>query len=390
MYTAMASFDKWLVNNRDTRKTGCVEAFSTFDTGHDNSPRFWHVPDTPHAGDASQCQPDSPILPFIAPDLTANVYCQRKYLALMADELGDDNNSDWLSLSDTSLTGLFTHCFHGEDTFFYDLDINNQHVKVQSDVLLRVLACEVGDHTLFKQALHKYLLNTGKFFAKYPFPSISLDEARFDPTSTNYNSWSGTTNFLSLIRAPHAFEYHGHVVELTWVMQQILSAFTHMDRFPQTLNPWTGEAGFTEVYSPSILCLLDYIERLSGILPRPNGELWVTGLTPYPYKHSDQLSETAYSRRMKDDWYELLNSQDSCTLYQNKKEIATFPAGVRLILSTTDESISIVGMTVRTITDTLTYRGVSYPFTLNGNEVLKLQSGKWEQISSVGVVHPTY
>jgi len=91
MYTAMTRYDQWLATYRNTRGTGCVEAFSTFDTGHDLSPRFWHVPDTPHLNDPAAYNPDSPILPFLAPDLTANVYCQRMYLARMAEELGNDS-----------------------------------------------------------------------------------------------------------------------------------------------------------------------------------------------------------------------------------------------------------------------------------------------------------
>lgn len=38
MYKAMVRYDEWIARNRNTRRTGCVEAFSTFDTGHDLSP----------------------------------------------------------------------------------------------------------------------------------------------------------------------------------------------------------------------------------------------------------------------------------------------------------------------------------------------------------------
>ncbi len=47
MYGAMARYDEWLATWRDTRHTGGVEAFCTYDTGHDLSARFWHVPDSP-------------------------------------------------------------------------------------------------------------------------------------------------------------------------------------------------------------------------------------------------------------------------------------------------------------------------------------------------------
>lgn len=144
MYDAMAKYDDWLMTYRNTRGTGCVEAFSTFDTGHDLSPRFWHVPDTPHHNDATQMNPDSPILPFLAPDLTANVYCQRLYLARIAAELGLPSEQ-WQAKAEESLASLYRYCFDDEDHFFYDRDRNDELVRVQSDVLLRVMACEVGD-----------------------------------------------------------------------------------------------------------------------------------------------------------------------------------------------------------------------------------------------------
>lgn len=151
--------------------------------------------------------------------------------------------------AEASLNSLFRYCYDEDDQFFYDRDRNDGLVRVQSDVLLRVMACEVGDAELFGNMLRRYLLNTGKFFAKYPFTSMAMDDPRFDPSSS-YNSWGGPSNFLSLIRAPHAFEHHHRYVELTWVLQPILSALSKAKRFPQTLSPWTGAEGFTEAYSP--------------------------------------------------------------------------------------------------------------------------------------------
>ena len=279
MYDAMARYDGWLAKYRDTRGTGGVEAFCAYDTGHDLSSRFWHMPDSPFGNDGRTYNPDNPLLPFVAPDLTANVACQRQYLALIAEELGEDGTG-WRDKATASTEALFANCYDRDDAFFYDLDRHGRHVRVQSDVLLRVLACEIGDDAFFETALRRYLLNTRKFFAKYPFTSLALDDPRFDP-AFDHNSWNGPSNFLSLIRAPQAFEAHHRHVELTWALYPILSALFNADRFAQCLSPFTGKEGFTEVYSPAILCLLDFIERLSGILPRPDGTLWFTGLVPY-------------------------------------------------------------------------------------------------------------
>jgi hypothetical protein len=389
MYNAMSRFDEWLSSYRNTRGSGCVEAFCTFDTGHDLSPRFWHVPDTPHGDDARHYNPDSPILPFLAPDLTANVYCQRQYLQRMAEELGE-SGTDWSAKAEASLNSLFTHCFDEQDAFFYDLDRNDEWVRVQSDVLLRVLACEVGDRDFFDNALRRYLLNTSKFFAKYPFTSLSMDDPRFDPFSS-YNSWGGASNFLSLIRTPHAFEHHGRYVELTWVILPILSAFLNVERFAQCLSPWTGKEGYTETYSPAILCLLDYVERLSGILPATDGMLWFTGLVPYAMDHGEEVAnETAYSRKVEGNEFELVNTREQSVVYRNGEAYLRFPNGIRAVTDRQGSLKSVIGMSVRTIEGTIHYEGTSYSIAVKGNEILQFTDGEFISVSDPGVVSPIY
>lgn len=389
MYQAMSRYDDWIARYRNTRGTGCVEAFSTFDTGHDLSPRFWHVPDTPYRNDAAAFHPDSPVLPFLAPDLTANIYCQRMYLARMAEELGE-SGADWRTKAEAGLDSLFRYCYDEDDQFFYDRDRNDELVRVQSDVLLRVMACEVGDAELFGNMLRRYLLNTGKFFAKYPFTSIAMDDPRFDPSSA-YNSWGGPSNFLSLIRAPHAFEHHHRYVELTWVLQPILSALSKAKRFPQTLSPWTGEEGFTEAYSPSILCLLDYVERLCGIMPIGSDRLWFTGLLPVDMDHGEEVAgNTAYSRTVNGLHYELVNTPDNVTVYREGRVHIQGPAGIRLVTDRNGQLEGVIGMSARTIEGKLRYQGTSIPIRIKGNEMQQYSDGDLKTERDIGIIYPSY
>lgn len=389
MYQAMSRYDDWIARYRNTRGTGCVEAFSTFDTGHDLSPRFWHVPDTPYRNNAAAFHPDSPVLPYLAPDLTANIYCQRMYLARMAEELGE-SGADWRAKAEASLNSLFRYCYDEEDQFFYDRDRNDELVRVQSDVLLRVMACEVGDRELFDNMLRRYLLNTRKFFAKYPFTSMAMDDPRFDPSSS-YNSWGGPSNFLSLIRAPHAFEHHHRYVELTWVLQPILSALSKAKRFPQTLSPWTGEEGFTEMYSPSILCLLDYVERLCGIMPIGSDQLWFTGLLPVDMDHGEEVAgNTAYSRTVNGLHYELVNTPDNVTVYREGRVHIQGPAGIRLVTDRSGQLEGVIGMSVRTIEGELRYQGTSIPIRIKGNEMQLYSDGDLKTERDIGIIYPAY
>ncbi|MBL4806524.1 MAG: hypothetical protein JKY31_04455 [Rhodobacteraceae bacterium] len=384
MYDAMVRYDDWLAKYRDTRGTGGVEAFCCHDTGHDMSARFWHVPDAPHNNDPRTFDPDNPILPFVAPDLTANVACQRSYLAHMAEELGEDSE-DWHAKTRQSLDALFTYCWNDEDGIFYDYDKHNRHVKVQSDVLLRVLACEVGDDDFFAKALDRYLLNTAKFFARYPFTSIAMDDPRFDQ-DFSINSWCGPTNALSIIRAPHAFEAHHRHVELTFAMHPILYALFRNEEFSQCLNPYTGQQGFTKIYAPMILCLLDFVERLCGVLPRPNGTLWFTGLVPYNVEQKQERFETAYSRTVDGHVFELVNSSEKSTAFRDGELLFSAPKGIRVVTDRRGEILSIIGMTVQTVEGVLKTANGQRPFIINPNQQLDWVNGVWVNVRDIGYV----
>jgi hypothetical protein len=357
MYAAMARNDEWLAAWRDTRGTGGVEAFCTYDTGHDLSARFWHMPDSPLENDPKRYDANNPFLPLVAPDLTANVACQRRYLADIAAELGEDG-AVWRDKARQSEAALYANCWHEDDGFFYDLDRKGEFIRVQSDVLLRVLACEIGDDAFF--------------------------DAAFD-----YNSWSGPSNFLSIIRAPHAFEAHHRHVELTWAMQPILSALFRAPRFAQTLSPWTGEAGYTDTYTPSILCLLDFVERLSGILPRPDGTLWFTGLVPVQMEHRDQLHETAYARTVDGQRFELVNSGAATTAYRDEALLYSAPKGVRVVTDRSGTIRSIIGMSAAPVEGALEAGGTALAFRAEANEQLDLIDGNLVSVRKGGYVAPT-
>jgi hypothetical protein len=387
MYAALIRYDAWLAKWRDTRGTGGVEAFCTYDTGHDLSPRFWHIPDSPHGNDPKAYRQDNPLLPLVAPDLTATVACQRRYLARMAEELGEDAG-EWRAKAEASSAALFRHCYDAPDGFFYDLDRHGRHLRVQSDVLLRVLACEVGDDSFFAAALERYLLNTRKFFAKYPFTSIALDDPRYDP-AFDYNSWAGPSNFLSLIRAAHAFELHHRHVELTWVIYPTLAALFKGERFTQTLHPFTGREGFTELYSPAILCMLDFVERLCGILPRPDGTLWFTGLVPYEVEHRDLAHGTAYGRVVDGRTFELLNSAEESVALRDGEVLFRCPKGIRVVTDREGGVVSLIGMSVQAVAGRLTTSTGSYDFSVAANEQLRVERDGLVQVRNPGLVPPS-
>lgn len=174
-------------------------------------------------------------------------------------------------------------------------------------------------------------------------------------------------------------------------MQPILCSLARAERFAQTVSPWTGEEGFTEAYSPAILCLLDYVERLCGILPRPDGEIWFTGLLPSAMDHGEEVTgETAYARSVDRVLYELVNLRDKSVIYREGQAYMKFPSGIRVITDREGSLRGILGMSVRTVDGRLEWEGRSIPFSVKGNEYLKYGDGELKQTRDAGIVYPTY
>ena len=86
-YSACSRWDAWLMRYRNTRGTGLIEGFCTYDTGMDDSPRWAGMPRQCPDKDARKCAP-IPTLPRLCPDLSATVYGARIALAAMARALG--------------------------------------------------------------------------------------------------------------------------------------------------------------------------------------------------------------------------------------------------------------------------------------------------------------
>jgi hypothetical protein len=372
MYDALAAHDAWLARHRDTRGTGGVEAFCTFDTGHDASPRFWGVPDRCFTGDAAQFDPAHPTLPFVAPDLTANVAAQRRYLGLMAAVLGE-HGATWDDRAAASTSALLAQCL-ADDGRYYDRDARGELRRVVSDVILRVYEAEHGDDVEFAAALERDLLNTRRFLSVAGLTSLAMDDPRFSGDASR-NSWGGPVNLLSAIRAAHAFEVHGRVAEHALVATATLTALATADRFPQCLDPFSGEAGYTEAYSPSLLFFLDQLERSCGILPRPDGTLWFSGLTPTRLEHGAAADAVAASRRVGTSRFAIAGDDERVVVERDGQRLLEFPRGWRVEADATGTPVAVVGLAAAPVAGELATASGTTPLTLNPNDRVDLATG---------------
>ena len=271
-YAACSRWDAWLRRYRDTRKTGLVEGFCTYDTGHDNSPRWAGIPNRCPDADARKF-PAVAGMPRICPDLSATVYGGRVALAAMARALGKHNEADkWEQDAETIRGLIIAKLYSPEDAAFYDLDTDGKFIRVRSDVISRVLGEHVlkldiaSDRRIFEAVWTRQMHNPKAFWAPFPFPSIALDDPAFVRPIPR-NSWGGASQALTALRAPRWMPHYGKQAELNHLMQQWTEAISRHTEFRQQMDPDTGDFTQTDPsgYSPAALVYLDFIHRLSKV-----------------------------------------------------------------------------------------------------------------------------
>ena len=268
-YTACSRWDAWLRKYRDTRGTGLVEGFCTYDTGHDNSPRWKGVPNRCPDADAKKFPPGVGV-PRLCPDLSATVYGGRVALAAMARTLGKhDEAARWEQDAETLRKLIITKLYDPQDAAFYDLDIDNKFVRVRSDVISRVLGEHVlklndaHDRAIFEAVWTKQLHNPKAFWAPYPLTSVAMDDPSFVRPIPR-NSWGGASQALTALRVPRWMEHYGKGAEMKVLMVAWCEAIMRHTEFRQQMDPLTGD--FTQAdpsgYSPAVLVFLEFARRL--------------------------------------------------------------------------------------------------------------------------------
>ena len=265
-YTGWGRWDAWIRKYRNTRGTGLVEGFCTFDTGQDNSMRWKGIPVSCPDGDATKCPP-LPSLPRLCPDMSATVYGGRVALAAMARALGKTAEADRWTESAEQIRGLIlSKLYVPEDAAFYDLDAQGNFVKIRCEVLARVCGEHVPDQKMFDDLWTRQIHNPKAFWAPYPMPSVALDDPQFVRPIPR-NSWGGASQALTALRATRWFDHYGRSAEFSGMMDQWCEAIQQDMTFRTQVDPLSGK--FTQEdapnYSPCALVMMDYTWRLAGV-----------------------------------------------------------------------------------------------------------------------------
>ena len=265
-YRACSAWDAWLMRYRNTRGTGLIEGFCTYDTGHDNSPRWAGIPPQCPNKDAKQHAAIGS-LPRLCPDLSATTYGGRVALAAIAKAIGKTSDADrWLESADKIRRLILARLYVEQDAAFYDLDARNRFVRIRSDILSRMCGEHVPGQGMFDDLWVRQIHNTKAFWAAYPLPSVALDDPLFVRPIPS-NSWGGASQALTALRAGRWFDHYERSAEFGSMMDRWCEAIQADMTFRQQLDPENGRftPGGEPDYSPAALVMLDYTWRLAGL-----------------------------------------------------------------------------------------------------------------------------
>ena len=123
---------------------------------------------------------------FESPDINAFLVMDTRCLALMARELGKPEEAQaWQAKSDTLGKLIVDTMYFPEDAMFHDVKTGT-HEKFSDvktpNMFLPLWAGVPLPPDQVKAVVEKHMLNPNEFFRELPFPSVSYDNPKYNPT----------------------------------------------------------------------------------------------------------------------------------------------------------------------------------------------------------------
>ena len=129
---------------------------------------------------------NEPLSGFESPDLNAFLVMEMRCLARMAEELGHPTESaQWRDRANQLAKRIVDYCYFPEEAMFYDVE-EGTHVKFSGvktpNMFLPLWAGVPLPEADVRRVVEQHMLNPNEFFRQLPFPSLSFDNPKYDPT----------------------------------------------------------------------------------------------------------------------------------------------------------------------------------------------------------------
>ncbi len=264
LYDSLEKFDAYLWRYRDSDGDGCLETWSVWDTGEDNSNRFTGTK-LNHGGWAGETPPDDPVFPIESMDFMAYSYDARATLARLSVLLGKGTEAEWQARAGAVRDKLRSYLWDDKRGACFDRDRNNKTMPALLHNNLRAMYHGVFTPEMAGRFVHEHLLNPDEFWTPFPLPSVAINDPVY---RAGPNDWSGESMGLTYQRAIRALENYGFNAEVVLIGEKLLAVVGRDKFFPQQWDPRTTEASpykNRKDYGPTILAVLEYMARFYGV-----------------------------------------------------------------------------------------------------------------------------
>ncbi|HEX3245309.1 MAG TPA: trehalase family glycosidase [Chloroflexota bacterium] len=279
---ALSRYHDWLERERDPDRTGLLSIISADESGMDELPIFQYAAGLKHNSvwlfhffnrradvlnklHAYRLRTIFAADYFTVKDLLFNCLFieAERALARLLRTAGDaagaaraDQRAAW------SAAALMRLCWDGEEHIFYPLySRRNKRIPVKTVTSLVPLFLSDLPPERADRLVKEHVLNQDEFFLKYPFPSVSKDEAFFAPEALPFYwikaLWRGPTWFSTNWLLVKGLRKHGYDEIADLVVDRMVEMID-VHGFREYFNPLTGQGYGKRNFGWSAL-LLDLI-----------------------------------------------------------------------------------------------------------------------------------
>lgn len=312
---ALTRYDAFLWKTRDRNGNGVLEAYGTTDTGEDGQ-----------AGNRYDLPRDSDGKRFVeSVSVTADSYANRAVLAQIAAIQGDEaKRAVWQTKADDLQKRAKEYFWIEDRKAAFDRNSQGEILPTLNQLNIRAMAQGLFNQQMAEDFVRCHLMNPEEFFTPYPIPSTAINDPKFINVekSTEYASWAGPSQGLTLQRSVKALENYGFYVEIGQIGERLLKRIGQEPvRFPVQFNPVTGDTvARAGVYGPMVLASMEFLSRMYGVYVFREAVVW-NGLPG---------GNLEYKQTWHQNEYRLVNRNERVSGYLNGNKLFEVPVGLRV------------------------------------------------------------
>ena len=256
----LKAYYNWLASNRDLQGDKLLSIISTFESGMDWKPTY-DIPLKfgPKLADANLFRKVVKVDVynylnnydlekiakkgyFLVKDVAVNtIYAQNlRAMARLCEAAGEEGAQHFKKLADKVVESMLRLMYNKEDAAFYDcFGKENKQIKVLTPTVFYPVVLEGVASQISEEIMHRHFFNGNEFDAKYPIPSVAINEPAFDPFESIY-IWRGPTWIINNWFLHKFFLDKGYTKEATRLVSSI-KELIRKSGFREYYNPFTGE-----------------------------------------------------------------------------------------------------------------------------------------------------